>query len=162
MVPQTSCPDPRRWRGLLEGTLPEPEQAELNAHLETCAACQQTLESLAAEGESWLAAVRGLDPVEESQAEPALRQALEELQGDFGQITTRAETAGGEITLDFLAPSAKPGVLGRLDHYDVLAVIGRGGMGVVLKAFDDVLQRVVAIKVMTAPLAATASARKRF
>ena len=70
--------------------------------------------------------------------------------------------AGEEINLSFLSPSEKPGVLGRLDHYDVLAVVGQGGMGLVLKALDDVLQRVVAVKVMAPQLAATASARKRF
>jgi WD40 repeat protein len=67
-----------------------------------------------------------------------------------------------EISLDFLGPSQKPGSLGRLAHYDVLAEVGQGGMGVVLKAFDEVLQRVVAIKVMAPQLATTASARKRF
>src|SRR5262249_54877775 len=52
--------------------------------------------------------------------------------------------------------------LGRIGHYHVLAVNGRGGMGMVLKAFDKELQRVVAIKVMAPHLAATGMARKRF
>src|SRR6478736_2357879 len=38
--------------------------------------------------------------------------------------------------LAFLAPADKPGVLGKLDHYEVLEVVGKGGMGVVVKAFD--------------------------
>ncbi len=64
--------------------------------------------------------------------------------------------------LNFLAPSGKSGSLGRLGPYEVLAVVGSGGMGIVLKAFDEVLQRVVAIKVMAPQLAITASAKKRF
>ncbi len=64
--------------------------------------------------------------------------------------------------LDFLTPSAKPGSLGRLGHYEVLEVLGRGGFGIVLKAFDEMLHRVVAVKVMAPQLAATSPARKRF
>ena len=53
----------------------------------------------------------------------------------------------------FLASADNPGSLGRLGHYEVLEIIGRGGMGVVLRAFDGKLHRVVAIKVMAAQLA---------
>jgi WD40 repeat protein/serine/threonine protein kinase len=65
-------------------------------------------------------------------------------------------------TLDFLAPSQKPDSLGRLGHYEVLEVVGQGGMGIVLRAFDDKLHRVVAIKALLPALASTGSARQRF
>src|SRR5690606_31109491 len=42
-----------------------------------------------------------------------------------------------EIALSFLAPSTAPGALGRLRHYEVREVIGHGGCGIVLKAFDE-------------------------
>jgi serine/threonine protein kinase len=69
---------------------------------------------------------------------------------------------GDEIDLNFLGPSARPGSLGRLGHYEVLEVLGHGGFGIVLKAFDERLHRVVAIKVMAPQLASTSPARKRF
>ncbi len=56
----------------------------------------------------------------------------------------------------FLTPSSRPDSLGRLGHYEMLQVLGRGGFGIVFRAFDDVLQRVVAVKVM-APQIATLS-----
>jgi urea transport system substrate-binding protein len=68
----------------------------------------------------------------------------------------------GAPTLEFLTPSQKPGSLGRLEHFEVLAVIGMGGMGIVLKALDEKLQRVVAVKVLARRLAASGAARKRF
>jgi serine/threonine protein kinase/WD40 repeat protein len=61
-----------------------------------------------------------------------------------------------------LAPSDVPGSLGRLGHYEVQQVLGSGGFGTVLRAFDGKLQRTVAIKLIAPELAATSPARKRF
>jgi serine/threonine protein kinase len=67
-----------------------------------------------------------------------------------------------ESSLDFLQPSTKPESLGRLAHYEVLEVLGKGGFGTVLKAFDEKLHRMVAIKIMSRKMASTSPARKRF
>ena len=64
--------------------------------------------------------------------------------------------------LDFLAQSDQPGSLGRLGHYEVLEVARPRRHGIVLRAFDEMLHRVVAIKVLAPQLAASAAARKRF
>jgi serine/threonine protein kinase len=65
-------------------------------------------------------------------------------------------------SLSFLAPPQRPDSLGRIGHYEVLEILGRGGFGVVFRAFDDVLQRVVAVKVLSPHLATTSPARRRF
>src|SRR5262249_14139154 len=67
-----------------------------------------------------------------------------------------------EVPLEFLAPATRPDALGRIGHYEVLQVLGKGGFGIVFRAFDEMLQRVVALKVMAPQLAATSPARKRF
>ena len=74
------------------------------------------------------------------------------------------ESAKGddEVSLGFLSPSSKPGSLGRLAHYEVHEVLGHGAFGIVLKAFDEKLHRMVAIKVMSPELAAASPPRKRF
>ncbi|HEX4611505.1 MAG TPA: hypothetical protein VH092_25145, partial [Urbifossiella sp.] len=61
-----------------------------------------------------------------------------------------------------LTPPGEPGSLGRLDQYEVLGVVGRGGMGIVLKAHDTDLRRVVAIKVLAPGLRDNGAARRRF
>jgi serine/threonine protein kinase len=67
-----------------------------------------------------------------------------------------------EKPLTFLSPATRPDSLGRIGHYEVLQVLGRGGFGIVFRAFDDVLHRVVAVKVLAPQLAVTSPARKRF
>ncbi len=74
----------------------------------------------------------------------------------------RTTPADADEVLALLRPSPRPGALGRLDHYDVLEVVGSGGFGTVLKAFDARLHRVVAVKVLAPQLAASGAARARF
>src|SRR5262249_8747833 len=81
---------------------------------------------------------------------------------DATQGETPANGKAAEGGLGFLTPSDKPGVLGCLGHDDIFEVIGKGGMGVVLRAFDEKLHRVVAVKVMASQLATNGAARKRF
>ncbi len=82
--------------------------------------------------------------------------------GEAAEAGTVTEAGAAADDFSFLAPSPAPDCLGRLGYYDVRGVVGRGGMGVVLKAVDTKLQRVVAIKVLAPALAASGTARQRF
>jgi serine/threonine protein kinase len=149
-------------QALLKGVLPEVEQAELTSHLDECTTCQQKLEELAFDGSSW----PRFAPSPEMQAAPmesALQRAIQGLQDKARLHQPEPEQdPDEEISLSFLKPSDKPGVLGCLDCYEVTEAIGRGGMGLVLKALDPSLNRYVAIKLLAPQLATSAAARKRF
>jgi len=72
------------------------------------------------------------------------------------------DETGGDLSLDSLTSSDKPGCLGVLGQYEVIEVVGRGGRGLVFRAHDTKLDRIVAIKVMAPELAANPMAVKRF
>ncbi|HEX4592364.1 MAG TPA: protein kinase [Gemmataceae bacterium] len=93
-------------------------------------------------------------------AEPAVAAVPGNTQAFDATADAGAESTAE--TLSFLSPSQRPDSLGRIGHYEVLEVLGRGGFGIVLRSFDDVLQRVVALKVLAPEMAATSPARKRF
>ena len=56
--------------------------------------------------------------------------------------------------------SLSPGV--RLGAYEIVALVGAGGMGEIYRARDTRLDRMVAIKILAAPLAADPELRDRF
>lgn len=82
--------------------------------------------------------------------------------GSFLETPASGSRPGEEISLSFLKPINKEGCLGTIGPYEVLEVIGRGGMGLVLRAVDLKLNRIVAVKVLMPELAANPNARRRF
>src|SRR5436305_1294128 len=50
----------------------------------------------------------------------------------------------------------------KIGKYDVIEVLGKGGMGVVYKAMDNLIERIVAIKMMTGGFAENPDLLKRF
>lgn len=131
--------------------LSETEQHAFEAHLSECASCREKLQATAASDE-FRADMR------------ASLQQWDQPAGDLGVETTAGEAARfhyGRI-VDLLAPSDDERMLGRLGAYEIAGVVGSGGMGVVLKAFDRPLNRYVAIKLLAPHLAGSAAARQRF
>jgi serine/threonine protein kinase len=164
MTESQTCPSAEQLRGLVDGTLVASEQDFLSRHVEECNGCQQTLDQLAAT--SWEEKARDFGAQEPTP--PALREVVRAAQAQgmpsATQALTAAEAHGGPAadTFGYLAPPAQPGNLGRLDHYEFLEVIGKGGFGVVFKARDEKLDRLVAIKVLSPALAGNGTARRRF
>ena len=107
--------------------------------------------------------------LEQFAAAPGASDATQELgastdcrKGSALALRQGGRSADEASDLTFLQPSTRPDSLGRLGHYEVLEVLGRGGFGIVLQAFDETLQRVVAIKVLNPQLAVSSPPRKRF
>ncbi|WP_299461406.1 serine/threonine-protein kinase, partial [uncultured Gimesia sp.] len=82
--------------------------------------------------------------------------------GSFLEKSPVGPGASQPYSLDFLTPSDHPDLLGTLGEYQIQEVIGQGGMGIVFRALDPKLNRIVAIKVMSPLLAVNPNARKRF
>jgi serine/threonine protein kinase len=152
------CPTPEQLAAALRGHQPGGADAELAAHLGDCPACQAQLESLAG-GSGWVTARAKAHAASTPTTSASLHQAMRALE-------SRSEVAGPEVLspvkLDFLQLSDQPGVLGRFGPYEVIAHVASGGMGIVLKARDPALNRIVALKILPPVLAANSLARARF
>jgi serine/threonine-protein kinase len=154
MVAQSFRCDESRLKSFLDDELPDRENDRLRDHLETCSVCRGSLERLAAGSRLW-EELRQLGAGQDAAA------------GGRDRVSFPKSPHGGpasefDRSPDFLVASDAPGSLGRLGRYEVTAVLGSGGFGIVLKAFDPALSRVVAIKVLAPQVATSAAARSRF
>ena len=156
-----TCPSADQWRAFLDEKLSEDEQTSLNQHLEACDECPKLLENLAAGKETWMGTAEQLAASDKS-GEPADSDRLRDVMDELKNADLDAPRSISPESLTFLTPSENVEAIGQLGHYEVLEIIGAGGMGVVLKAWDPSLRRIVAIKVLASHLANSSAARRRF
>jgi len=158
------CPHLGKLQRLLADDLPQVERSVVETHVEHCSLCQQTLERLT--NDSVVRPVASmtlsaqtplLDLSGQAACRPAAQQENSPITANFPIIPAAEEPQ----SFAFLAPSSQPDSLGRLGHYEVLSLLGRGGFGIVFRAFDERLQRVVAIKVLAPELATTQGTHRR-
>jgi hypothetical protein len=161
------CPDRATLEALLAGSLADADAAEvdaaaLEAHLDLCAHCQNQLQEIADVGAIVpntsvpLALYGAVDSDRLQEVMRAMQASSPAPQTRVGTPATHIGPVGGD------ARAAFPRRPQRIGDYDVQAVLGRGGIGVVYRATDRVLGRDVAIKVLRANLADSESMRERF
>ena len=153
---------PKDARSIFRRALQIESASDLRSYLDVACAGDPELRR---EIESLLAARDPTDPVSSPKADPPLSATeLTAAQGSAPAVapTEQWPETDEVLSLGFLLPSDRPGSLGRLGHYDIRELLGRGGFGVVFKAFDEKLLRVVAVKVLGPRLVGSAVARKRF
>jgi serine/threonine-protein kinase len=159
MTTSPDCPAPECWQALLADALPEEQREDYERHLESCPACQEQFDRARDPGAALRQLGRRLGDPTAVAADPSLARFLERMR----EAKDPGRTSAAEpVDLYFLRPADDPGLLGTLGVYEVRELVGQGGMGIVLKAFEPALHRVVAIKVLAPALAGSATARQRF
>jgi serine/threonine protein kinase len=154
---QETC-DPQRIELCLQQKLSDEEQAAFELHLDACDGCRRRLEATAAGDDIW-SGVRDSLFGQQADCPPS---NVPELDPGLDSTIACDATFSHDTVLKLLAPTDDDRMLGRLGTYEVVGVVGSGGMGVVLKAFDAALNRYVAIKVLAPHLGSSGAARKRF
>jgi serine/threonine-protein kinase len=154
MIAPRCTRDRQQLSRLLAGQLTETVMADMTQHLEDCEECRSHLELLAAGTNWWQDARQFLSDDELS--------PLESQGGQQPEATSDVTLSPQDLVMGFLEPADDTSFVGRLNEYDILGVIGCGGMGIVLKGLDRQLNRYVAIKVLAPHYATNAAARKRF
>jgi len=153
------CPGIECWQALFDNAVPPDHRERFEHHLESCPACQERLDRTEEDRDTLLTLIRQVGDPTLAAADPMLHQFLERLQE---VKSTDPHLPPEPADLYFLRSTDRPNLLGTLGAYEVREVIGQGGMGVVLKAYEPALQRLVAIKLLAAALAGSRTARLRF
>lgn len=187
----STCPSPTELKALVSGTMPEPEIDGATEHIGSCTRCQNYLETVALPASGPIEQLVGKDAASPPPGDSAYWRVIADVSkqipsddtpnvdvsetlAPLAEISGRPAGAGQDpdstptleasstVALPFLQKSEDPAYIGRLHHFEVSRVIGRGGMGIVLEAFDTHLQRIVAVKVLNPEYSKNDVARQRF
>lgn len=156
-TPTPRCLSPETCRRLVERSLSESEEAGVVAHLDECLVCRKKIEDYAGH-------VQDLEAFRRVHRQTSTA-AVEKMRSECAAAIPSWEDRGGFVELVpglRLAPPRDKRFVARLGKFDIAGMLGRGGMGYVLDAYDPQLRRPVAVKVMKPELNSDQRAAARF
>jgi serine/threonine-protein kinase len=142
---------PDRIVAFVQGTLSADERAAFEEHLDQCEPCRMALDRAVASPEQWGELRLSLAQHDAGSPQPENENDEQPLQNHSVEAYRR-----------LLGATDDPRMLGRLGPYEIVGVLGRGGMGIVFKGLDPSLNRYVAIKMLAPLISAGAASRQRF
>lgn len=156
-----TVPCPTKWlEEFVDDRLEPANQEDLIKHLDHCERCRRRLIEHAGSSQVWQTASEALS--EPSWFDEPLTTADASKTDAPKREIGFMKGADPAAVLQLLSPTDDPRAAGRIGPFEVVGVVGSGGMGIVLKARDPALDRFVAIKILAPHLASSKSARLRF
>lgn len=156
----SKCLSQQTILSLVNDQLPANLRGDILRHLDDCSICQAKFDSLFSDHDNHVADLRKSD-----RRSAKLSEAMNRLLSDTSTSTSNAVDRDSNY-LDVLSfafdASLRPNGIGRFAGLEIIGFLGAGGMGIVLKAFDDSLQRHVAIKLLPPGTATSQESRQRF
>jgi hypothetical protein len=149
---QSVCPSEDTFNRLLNDVLEDSRHESLNKHLEQCVDCQARLNALTVFNSGVSLPV----PVADDAAVSNLVSRLSSLSPSMLENSFSTGSSG----LRFPGSPTEIAPLGELGPYQIQELVGSGSSGLLYRAIDSRIDRVVAIKVLRSELASHEESRK--
>ncbi|HEY3968129.1 MAG TPA: efflux RND transporter periplasmic adaptor subunit [Planctomycetaceae bacterium] len=159
---QFDCPTDQSLRNYILGACSDEISDEIEGHLAQCTACEATISQLDSAEDTLMRhlPLAAAAETSDSSQQPGWIDILCQEppsggRGDFGQARLDRNSQPGILEDSGRMPDGCP-------NYELLGVLGRGGMGVVFLARHRQLNRRVAFKVVRPDALSSGEARRRF
>ena len=165
-MPGRPCLSRDELLSLLQVDAGRSEDTELLSHLESCEQCRERLEEMAGrvpEGCSKQDIRQAYQYYRSGQLKSSTDHGGNHDSGNSASVREFLKTIGvSDVGEEDNDPNASSTNFGRMGKYELQELLGRGGMGMVFKGRDTLLNRSVAIKIIEPSVHADQTARQRF
>lgn len=145
------CPDEAAWSKFLSDASNDSHELDLSRHLQSCQECRQLLERMTAHTKP----SEMPDTASEEQLSTLKLRVLRRMETPHAADSCNDTRA--------LEPNRPPRELPeRIGRFQVVRLLGEGGFGLILLAYDPLLRRQVALKLPRATLIADSQQEQRF